>query len=160
MRKWYMLLFVVLGTLWLAGCPGGGTTDTPDPGTNPTAEKQTMLDRHNATRTSLGLGTFSFESRLSSIAQSHAEWMLSTGNLSHNDGDGHNVGDRATAAGYNWTTIGENIAYAGSGSTAYTLWLGSSGHYANITNASFTECGIGLAEAGGVQYWCVVFGAR
>ncbi len=159
MRKIFGLLSLLLACVWLAGCPGGGEFDPPD-NTDPTAEKQTMLDRHNATRTSLGAGTLSINTRLNTIAQSHAEWMLSAGNLSHTDANGGSVGDRATAAGYTWMTVGENLARAGSGSTAYTLWLGSSGHYANITNPEFVDVGIGLAEAGGVQYWCVVFGAQ
>jgi uncharacterized protein YkwD len=158
MRKWMMLLAVVLGCAWLGGCFGDDTMEDPDPGGDATAQKQAMLDRHNDTRTSLGLAEYAFDSRLNTIAQQHADWMLSTGNLSHTDGSGGSVGDRATAAGYGWVTVGENIARASSGSNAYEMWLGSSGHYANITNADFADIGIGLAAAGGVQYWCVVFG--
>ena len=158
MRKWFVLLVAIVGCTWLTGCPGGSSTVIPNPGgTDPAAEKQAMLTRHNDTRTSLGLNALTGNAQLDSAAQSHAEWMLAANNLSHTDGSGGNVGDRVTAAGYTWLTVGENIARTSSGSSAYTLWLGSAGHYANITNADFDEIGIGLASAGSTQYWCIVF---
>jgi uncharacterized protein YkwD len=152
---WISLLLVAL----LTGCPGGGS-DLPDPGSgvDTPVEIQNMLARHNATRASLGLGALAIDSRLAGIAQQQAEYMLSSGNLSHTDGSGGTVGDRATAARYDWTAVGENIARTASGASAYEAWLASSGHYANITDADYADAGIGLAVAGSVQYWCVVFG--
>jgi uncharacterized protein YkwD len=156
-----LLAFVLL----LTSCPGGGSDSgnnlpDPNPGTNPTQDIQAMLGRHNDTRTGLGRAALTVDATLAQIAQSHAQYMASSGNLSHTDGDGNGVDDRADNAGYNWSFIGENISRAGSGEQAYQFWLGSTGHYANITNEDYSDIGIGLVEVGGVQYWCVVFGSR
>lgn len=160
MRQIYSLFVLVACGLLLAGCPGGSSSDTLDSGVDSSTEKTAMLTRHNDTRASLGLNALAMDSRLSSIAQAQAEYMLSIGELSHTDGSGGSVGDRATAVSYSWTEVGENIALTASGTAAYEAWLASSGHYANITNAAFEDVGIGLAVSGSAQYWCVVFGVE
>jgi uncharacterized protein YkwD len=157
MRNLILALLLLCAGL-LAGCPGGDDTGTPDPGVNITTEIQTMLTRHNNTRASLGLAAYTIDNRLSTIAQQQADYMLAASDLTHVDAQGGSVGDRATTVGYPWTTVGENIARTASGTAAYEAWLASSGHYANITSPDFAEAGIGLATAGSVQYWCVVFG--
>lgn len=60
---------------------------------------------------------------------------------------------------FTWTkTAGENIAY-GQRSPAQVVnsWMNSSGHRANILNASFTTIGVGCFEYGGTLYWAQAF---
>ncbi len=60
---------------------------------------------------------------------------------------------------FNWTrTAGENIAY-GQRSPQEVMqgWMNSSGHRANILNASFTTVGIGCFEYNGRLYWAQAF---
>ena len=76
----------------------------------------------------------------------------------HTGSAGSDVGARATAAGYNWNTIGENI---GSGSVTpeamMDLWMNSDGHRANILSPNYTELGVGIDEQG-MTLWVQVFG--
>jgi uncharacterized protein YkwD len=156
------LVFILAVLLGLAACKSGGTILPPGGGGDGDHATQisAMLARHNSTRSGLGLGALSQNALLNQIAQTHAEYMASTGNFSHLDGAGHNVDWRATAIGYNWVQIGENIGYDTSPADLYTAWLGSPGHYANIVDSGFQEIGIGVADAGIYEYWCIDFGGR
>ena len=72
--------------------------------------------------------------------------------------------DRATAAGYRWVRVGENIA-SGQRTVedAVASWLDSPGHCANIMNPAFTEMGAAYAinpqSRNRTAYWTQVFGA-
>lgn len=95
------------------------------------------------------------DARLTRAAQLHSRDMEATGNFSHTGSDGSTVGDRATAQGYAWSRIGEDIA-AGFGSSASVMdaWLNSPGHCANIMDPKFRDLGTGVAGA----YWTLDFG--
>ena len=83
--------------------------------------------------------------------------------LSHAGQDGSAPGDRAERAGYEWRTVGENIA-AGQQTAEQVVaeWLESPRHCANLMDPDFTEMGVGYAfgpkSPKGV-YWAQVFGA-
>ncbi|NJK63738.1 MAG: CAP domain-containing protein [Synechococcaceae cyanobacterium SM2_3_1] len=68
---------------------------------------------------------------------------------------------RATAAGYAWIALGENIAQ---GQTApeqvMQSWMASEGHRSNILNPVFEEIGVGdaIAPRTGNPYWVQLFG--
>ena len=145
------------GTLLSGGCVGGGD-GTPDP--NGTNSKQAMIDRHNNTRDTYGLPDLMTNQLLTQIAQDQADYIALIGDPVHVDAAGGHVDDRATAIGYPWTHIGENVAFATTASSVYNLWLGSAPHLDNITDANYTDIGVGVATRGLYQYWCVVFGAR
>lgn len=156
------LLVLLTALLGLAACKSGGTVLPPGGGGNGDHATQiaAMLARHNDTRAGLGLAALTQNALLNQIAQQHADYMANTGNLSHTDGTGQQVDGRATAIGYGWTVIGENIGYDTSPAHLYSAWLGSAGHYANIVDTDFQDIGIGVTDAGIYQYWCVVFGRQ
>jgi serralysin len=113
---------------------------------------------------SLAAGTISFAAKqvlapnalLEAAATGHSQWMLATNTFSHTGANGSNLGTRATAAGYQWSTVGENIAVWGTSGTLNMtsaveshhrgLFL-SAGHRTNLMNTTFTE--IGLAQESG-----------
>ena len=72
------------------------------------------------------------------------------------------VPDRLSACGYPASTSGwgENIAWGyATPDSVMTAWLNSTGHRANIENASFRSIGIGVAaDANGRLYWVQDFG--
>lgn len=80
--------------------------------------------------------------------------------FSHTSPDGSDPGDRVTAAGYRWSTYGENIA-KGQSSPASVMdsWMNSPGHRANIVNCAFKEIGVGKQDSSGGPVWTQVFGA-
>ena len=164
----HQLLILTLVTWSLCACGGssaigGNPPAGPGPGTgDPTgldALEQSMIDMHNNTRAGLGLQQLTPNALLSQIAQQQADYMLSIGQMSHEDASGGQVWDRAAAVGYADIT-GENVAYGinVSSEMIYNGWINSPPHYQNITLPEYAEIGMGVAISGSTQYWCATFG--
>ena len=99
---------------------------------------------------------------LARAALIHAQDMASHDFFEHEGSDRSTPAVRATRVGYEWRSVGENIA-AGSTTAEQVVdgWLKSPGHCANIMSDRFTEMGIAFAtnpksDAG--IYWSQVFG--
>jgi len=137
-----------------SGSTGGSTTA---PASTSGVSIASMLAQHNQLRSSLGLPALKANSTLSLVAQRQAAYMSSIGNISHYDASGGQVWDRADGAGYNWTTIGENVAYSTQPQGIFNLWKGSPGHYQNMVNPAYSEIGLGRVVNGRTEYWSVVF---
>ncbi|MEV7414484.1 sigma-70 family RNA polymerase sigma factor [Streptomyces sp. NPDC089919] len=119
-----------------------------------------VIDLVNAERAKAGCGPLTSNSLLTKAAQGHSDDMAARNFFDHTNPDGKNPGDRITAAGYRWSTYGENIAMGQrTAADVMDAWMNSSGHRANILNCSFKEIGIGIHSGGG-PYWTQVFGAR
>jgi uncharacterized protein YkwD len=120
-----------------------------------------LLGRINALRASLGLSGYRLNGALSAAAQSHAQWMAETGQVSHTQPNGSTPTTRAAAAGYPGAWVSENI-YAGSNAgpdAAWGFWINSPIHYRGLTNASYDEIGIGSASTSWGRAYVLVFGA-
>lgn len=119
-----------------------------------------LLSRINALRGSLGTHQYTLNGALSAAAQNHAEWMISTGQVSHTQPDGSTPSSRAARFGYPSSAVSENI-YMGTNATAETAWnwwLGSPIHYRGITNTAYTQVGIGSASGEFGTSFVLVFG--
>jgi uncharacterized protein YkwD len=99
---------------------------------------------------------------LARAALIHAQDMASHDFFEHEGSDRSTPAERTTRVGYEWRSVGENIA-AGSTTAEKVVdgWLKSPGHCANIMSDKFTEMGIAFAanpksDAG--IYWSQVFG--
>lgn len=106
----------------------------------------------------------SLSDTLSRASLAHATDMAQHSYFSHEGRDSSSPADRVTRAGYNWKTVGENIA-AGPTTPESVVegWLKSPGHCANLMAPQFREMGIAFSvnrasEAG--IYWVQLFGAR
>lgn len=100
---------------------------------------------------------------LGQAALAHSRDMAMNSLFSHQGSDRSLVGARATAAGYTWTVIGENIA-AGQGRAQQVVegWLASPSHCYNLMNPDFHEMGAAYAsnpQSQATIYWTQVFGA-
>jgi len=91
--------------------------------------------------------------RLASAAFGHSRDMADRNYFSHDSLDGRTMADRINAAGYAWSTIGENIA-AGYSSVQIVVsaWMDSEGHCANLMNPRFTEFGLACARNEASEY--------
>lgn len=87
------------------------------------------------------------QSQLARAAYDHSRDMADNNYFSHTSLDGRTLGTRVTAAGYAWSTVGENIA-AGYPTVQQTVdaWMASEGHCANLMNARFTQYGLACAR--------------
>ncbi len=89
--------------------------------------------------------------------------MANHGFFSHNTLEGGPPDQRIAAAGSNFSRRGENIYKSApndvSALSAFTSWVNSSGHRANMLSSNFTQIGIGHATASdGRTHWTNTFG--
>ncbi|MER7759752.1 sigma-70 family RNA polymerase sigma factor [Streptomyces sp. NPDC097619] len=133
---------------------GGGSG-----GASGTAGK--VISLVNEERARAGCGPLTNNAKLADAAQAHSDDMAARDYFDHTNPDGAGPGERITAAGYAWSTYGENIA-RGQQTAASVMesWMNSSGHRANILNCSFKEIGVGIHSGSGGPWWTQNFGAR
>lgn len=116
----------------LAGCKCGSTTMPP-------------------------VAALTWNVNLASAAIYQSKYTASIKSLVHTSANGETVGTRVTATGYNWTTVGENLA---SGQTTeaqvFNEWLASESHCKNMMTASFKEMGAARTD----NYWAQVFASK
>lgn len=134
--------------------PSGSTTPVP-------ADNASFGKLLNDVRTANGAADVVFDARLAGAAQTHADDMLANDFLGHFGSDGSSVGDRAHREGYNWTTIGENVAQ-GQADEASVLasWTASPPHHANDISPAFQDFGLGKAGSGSDTRWALVLGSE
>ena len=138
-------------------------TVSPTCATLNSALEEGLLTLINQERKSRGIPALTMNDKLSTAAVNHSQDMACNDFLGHSGSDGSNPGDRITAAGYDFSTWGENVA-AGYTSPASVVnaWMSSSGHRANILNPAFTEIGLGYSFNNTSyygHYWTTNFGS-
>jgi uncharacterized protein YkwD len=179
--------------LSLAGCGGGGSdaaapAPVPPPPAAPApappaagtritcnlpnfqAEMLAAVNAHRRSGATCGArGAFAaapdltWNAALTQAAVAHSDDMVANNFFSHTGSNGSTLGTRATAAGYAWSSLGENIA-AGQGSIAEVVdgWMKSDGHCANLMTATFRDIGVacvaGNANTTYRTYWTQDFG--
>ncbi len=93
---------------------------------------------------------------LEAAATGHSLWMLEADIFSHTGRNGSSLRNRVDASGYQWNTIGENIAAQGTSGTLnlrdaveahHAGLFRSVGHRTNLLNDGFAEIGV-AQEAG------------
>ncbi len=106
-------------------------------------------------------GPLTMQIGLRCAARVHSKQMVEQDFFDHTTPWGETPWDRMAAAGYQYSTAGENIA-AGNATAAATMdqWMASDGHCSNIMKPDFTEIGVGyFAGAGYGHYWTQAFGS-
>lgn len=109
----------------------------------------------NAEREAKGLFPLELNLTLHQAAKKQAYRMAVGNKLSHSVG-----GDLSNRVeGYNFSFLGENIAWNFDANNVVSGWMNSSGHRANILNRDYHEIGIGVAwNSKGEMYSCQIFG--
>jgi uncharacterized protein YkwD len=127
------------------------------PGGGPEAEVLALVNKERA---AAGCSPVTANDRLTRAADDYSDVMASSGVMSHTGPDGSTMTTRVEAAGYRWSTLGENIA-RGQADAASVMksWMNSPGHRANILNCSFKELGVGVHLGDGGPWWTQNFGA-
>ena len=110
----------------------------------------------NEVRRKNGLHPLSANWELSRVARYKSQDMRDRGYFSHTSPAYGSPFQMITAFGLSYRTAGENIArgYA-SPQAVVDGWMNSSGHRANILNASYTQIGVGYVAKG--NYWTQLF---
>jgi uncharacterized protein YkwD len=117
-------------------------------GTN--ADLGALFTLVNEARVALGLGTLIPSSALENGAVAHSLKMAQDGFLSH---DGFL--EAISRYGFSGSDFGQNVANMYQTPVAvFNGWRSSSGHWANITRASYTAMGVGcVLDRFGVPWW-------
>jgi uncharacterized protein YkwD len=110
-----------------------------------------MLHLLNQTRRNHGLPAFRLNADLSHFAWQHSKRMADRNDCFHTV----NLYDAVRT--YSPSTWGENVGGAGTMRRIRTLWMGSSGHRANILNPRFRRIGIGVVKARGLVWVTAIF---
>ncbi|TSC66198.1 MAG: Uncharacterized protein CEO21_243 [Microgenomates group bacterium Gr01-1014_80] len=108
----------------------------------------TMVDLVNKERTSRGLNTLEFDSKLRDVGRYHSADMFEGGYFAHYSPEGESVADRAEKAGVDYLVIGENLAYAPTLELAHKGLMNSEGHRANILSPDYNKLGVGVMDGG------------
>jgi len=111
----------------------------------------------NQERQNQGLAPYNLDSRLQAAARLHSADMACNNFLSHTGSDGSSVGDRVRRQGYTYTWVGENIFATTNTSSsapqqAFTWWMNSAPHRANLLNTNYTDIGLGYMYYSGSSY--------
>ncbi|WP_208007582.1 CAP domain-containing protein [Labedella endophytica] len=150
--KRMLRLFAVLSIGILVGSASAATT-MPAPAHAETST-QSVIRITNEHRAANGRAALTAERSLNHLAQAWANRMATTGKLEHST----NAWRSGSATPGYTLCCGENIAkgYSAPG-TMVKVWMGSSGHRANILDARFTHIGVGYNAKG--NFWVQLFAA-
>jgi|SRR5579875_267553 len=135
----------------LATAPGAIADDGPPPCPDahlsitqaPANEmRAAVLCLVNEQRTGRGLPKLVVSDKLDRAAQSWTDSMVDSDQFTH----GAAFMNRISAAGFDWTTAGENIATGyETPASVVRAWMNSPGHCANILNPGYREVGTGVS---------------
>ncbi|MFJ3306349.1 sigma-70 family RNA polymerase sigma factor [Streptomyces sp. NPDC086549] len=136
-------------------------SSTPTAQSAPAGTVAQVIALVNKERASAGCGPVTDNAQLRDAAQKHSDDMAARNFFDHTNPDGDGPGERITAAGYRWSTFGENIAKGQqSPESVMDSWMNSPGHRANILNCSFKELGVGVHNGSGGPWWTQDFGTK
>jgi uncharacterized protein YkwD len=115
------------------------------------SRRDKMLHLLNQTRRNHGLPVFRLNRDLSHFAWQHSKRM------SERNRCFHTVDLYGAVRSYSPSTWGENVGAAGTLRRVRTLWMGSSGHRANLLKPAFRRIGIGVVRARGRVWVTAIF---
>lgn len=110
----------------------------------------------NEVRIQNGLKPLQENWELSRVARYKSQDMADRGYFSHTSPTYGSPFQMMKAFGLSYRSTGENIAYGQrTPQEVMNAWMNSSGHRANILNASYTQIGVGYVADG--RYWTQMF---
>lgn len=140
-----------------SGASGGSRGSDGSDADGPEAQVLALVNRERA---SAGCSPVTSNAELTRAADDYSDVMARSGVMSHTGPDGSTMTTRVEAAGYEWSTLGENIARGQfDAASVMESWMNSPGHRANILNCSFKELGVGVHFGDGGPWWTQNFGA-
>lgn len=118
---------------------------------------EVLVRLHNEARHDAGCGPLRLNDQLDRAAEGKADEMARFNYMDHTNKDGSSFDKRISRAGYDWKSVGENIARGfSSPSSVMSAWMKSPTHRANVLACKYTEVGFGENDG----YWAAEFGRR
>lgn len=134
----------------------GQVLTIPQANSTVSAYEQEVIRLVNVQRAQNGLKPLAENWELSRVARYKSQDMVDNHYFSHTSPTYGSPFQMMRAFGLSYRSAGENIAYGQRTPRAVVdAWMNSSGHRANILNASFTQIGVGYVASG--HYWTQMF---
>ena len=134
----------------------GQVLNIPKNDTTVTSFEQEVIRLVNVERTKRGLSALEADWQLSRVARYKSQDMHDNNYFSHTSPTSGAPFQMMKSFGFSYRSAGENIARGQRTPAAVVnAWMNSSGHRANILNASFTHIGVGYVADG--HYWTQMF---
>jgi len=107
-----------------------------------------VVKQTNAQRAKYGLPPLSENAKLGASAKLKVEDMFNNQYFAHNSPSGATISDLVAGSGYQYITIGENLAQGNFKDDADLVqaWMDSPGHRENILNSKYREIGVAVAK--------------
>ena len=139
-----------------SGNTGSSNGSTDSTVTSQAAFENKVLELVNAERAKNGLSALQMDENVRKVARVKSSDMSQNNYFSHTSPTYGTPFEMLKSYGISYKSAGENIAQGYTSPEAVVNgWMNSSGHRANILNASYTHIGIGY-EANG-NYWTQMF---
>ena len=114
------------------------------------ATENKIIELMNQKRIEAGLQPLNMDNTLLQVARYKSNHMIQYNYFDHTNPDGTKWTDWLKSIGYQYTTTGENIGYNTYDAVElFNQWWNSSGHRANMMNASYTKVGVGVINGNG-----------
>ena len=134
----------------------GQVLTVPEVDASVTVFENEVIRLVNEIRAENGLKPLSANWELSRVARFKSQDMVDNRYFSHTSPTYGSPFQMIRSFGLSFRTAGENIAYGQRTPQAVVdAWMNSSGHRANILNASYTQIGVGYVASG--HYWTQMF---
>ena len=147
-RRLVLAMFIVavtsIGFVPMAAARGDCTAaHTPIAAASRAQLQRAVVCLINGQRRRRGLPDLSENPHLNRSAQGWTGVMVSHRDFTH----GADFASRITAAGFDWSSVGENIATGfATPTTVVNAWMASTGHCQNILNPSYRYVGTGVSD--------------
>ncbi len=168
MRRIIFPTFITLLFLTVTLLPSEGVFSQPQL-FSPHLTASEFIDKVNALRKENALDLYVENPVLMAIAQRHADYIASTGVLTHFDKDGKRPFERAINAGY---PVGGDLAlggafaesiFSGSGITdadVISAWQTNNIDSPTLLSPDFNDVGVGITAANGITYYVMNVGSN
>ncbi|MGW7486549.1 sigma-70 family RNA polymerase sigma factor [Streptomyces sp. NPDC054786] len=134
--------------------PSASATPSAPPTPTPPSLEEQATTLINIRRARVGCGPLHINGRLHTAARRHSADMAARQYYEHDAPDGTGPDERITAAGYRWSSWGENLDRGPrTAAAAVNDWMGDSMHRDNLLDCKFTAVGIGVVEGAGGPWW-------
>ncbi|MFF8786214.1 sigma-70 family RNA polymerase sigma factor [Streptomyces sp. NPDC015125] len=138
--------------------PSRTATASPTPSARPTPTPPSLEEQAtsliNLRRARAGCGPLHIDRRLHTAARRHSADMAARQYYEHDTPDGTGPDERITAAGYQWSSWGENLDRGPrTAAAAVNDWMGDAMHRNNLLDCKFTSVGIGVVQGAGGPWW-------
>lgn len=134
----------------------GQILTVPAQDTSVTAYEQEVIRLVNVERAKKGLKALTYDWQLARVARYKSQDMKDNRYFSHTSPVYGSPFQMMKSFGISYRSAGENIARGQvTPQVVVNAWMNSSGHRANILNASYTHIGVGYVADG--RYWTQMF---